>query len=126
MVRICFLLFIAFFGAFGCHEPKVDTAVLAEVPLVAPQADSAAYSFQLFVVTDSLGAAHGMGYDIYNGTKRMIHQTSIPGVQGNNGFATREDAEVIAKLVVKKLDANQGFPTISIEELDSLHINLQH
>ena len=126
MVRICFLLFIAFFGAFGCHEPKVDTPVLVEVLEVAPHADSGSYSYQLFVITDSLGAAHGMGYDIYNGAKRMIHQTSIPGVQGNNGFATHEDAEVIAKLVVKKLEANQGFPTISIEELDSLHIKLEH
>jgi len=33
----------------------------------------------------------------------MIHQTSIPGLPGNEGFKTREDVAKVAELVMSKI-----------------------
>lgn len=126
MFRLNYLLFLPLLGLVACGQPESDDAVEVTVPEVAVAPDSASFSFQLFDVIDSAGAMHGVGYDIYNGGKRMIHQTTIPGEPGINGFVSHDEAESVAKLVIEKMEANQGFPTISRAELDSLHITLQH
>ncbi|GAB4133684.1 MAG: hypothetical protein Fur0041_06160 [Bacteroidia bacterium] len=64
----------------------------------------------------------GWGYDLYIDGKKSIHQPFIPAVSGNRGFATKEEAELVAQLAVKKLQSGMGLPTISLEELDSLKI----
>lgn len=126
MFRTNFLLFLAFLGLCGCGESNLEAPVEVAVPVTVPAENPGTFSFQLFEVKDSATVMHGFGYDIYSGSKRMIHQTNIPGEPGNDGFANREEAERVAKLVVSKLEANQGFPTISRAELDSLGITLQH
>lgn len=115
-----------FFGLIllGCGEtssPPVDTLQVPPPPLPATQS----YSCQLFEIIDSTGTMHGVGYDIYNGDKRMIHQVNIPGEPGNDGFVNREEAAKVAQLVITKLQSASGFPTITREELDSLGITLQ-
>ena len=62
------------------------------------------------------------GYDILNGNKVVIHQPNIPAVVGNKGFASKKDAEKTAKLALIKISHNIMPPTISIHELDSMHI----
>jgi Domain of unknown function (DUF4907) len=62
------------------------------------------------------------GYDIYKDSTLIIHQPSIPGVQGNKGFSTRENAEKVSALMIFKLDHGIAPPSISLKELDSLKI----
>ncbi|MFM2017878.1 MAG: hypothetical protein RL007_1534 [Bacteroidota bacterium] len=107
----------------SCEEAE-KVPVTSTEPVVATS-QPMNYSVASFVVTDSVGKFLGYGYDIYNGTKKMIHQSTIPGEPGVNGFVSAEEAERVGKLVVHKLENNSGFPTINRSELDSLKITLQ-
>ena len=62
------------------------------------------------------------GYDIYINDKRYIHQLTIPGIPGNNGFRNKPDAEKTAKLVVDKMKRGEMPPTVTVTELQHLHI----
>jgi hypothetical protein len=67
-------------------------------------------------------ANHSFGYDIYSNGKILVHQVSIPGLPGNQGFTRRKDAEKVAALVVKKLEKNIMPPTVTRAEMDELKI----
>ena len=67
----------------------------------------------------------GWGYDLYVDDKRTIHQPIVPAVAGNDAFATEEDAKKIGELAVFKMRSTGSFPTITIQELDSLGIKHQ-
>lgn len=62
------------------------------------------------------------GYDIYKDSILMIHQPIVPGVQGNRGFSSKEDAQKVAELMIYKLDNGITPPSITSEELDSLNL----
>ena len=64
------------------------------------------------------------GYDILSDNRKLIHQPSIPGMAGNHGFATKLDAEKVAKLVMNKLSHHMMPPSIEKRELDSLKVKL--
>ena len=53
----------------------------------------------------------------------MIHQSSIPGLPGNEGFKTKDDAIKVAEMVVYKIRNGEMPPTVSIDEMESLHFN---
>ncbi|MEI7492496.1 MAG: DUF4907 domain-containing protein [Bacteroidota bacterium] len=61
-------------------------------------------------------------YDIYMDKKLFIHQSSIPGLPGNEGFKTKADAEKIAKLVIDKIKKGEMPPSITIEEMKKLKV----
>lgn len=84
-----------------------------------------AYSFKTFANIDSAGVNHGYGYDIYDNDKRLIHQLNIPGEPGIDGFVSEEEAQRVAALVVEKMKAGGGFPTVSHIELVDLGITLK-
>ncbi len=107
----------------SCEEAEKAPVTTSEPEVAVLQPES--FSVTTFVVSDSTGKNLGYGYDIYNGTKKMIHQSTIPGEPGVNGFVSAEEAERVGKLVVHKLENNSGFPTINRSELDSLKITLQ-
>jgi hypothetical protein len=67
-------------------------------------------------------ANNTFGYDIYVDGHLLIHQNTIPGVPGNKGFTTAKQAERIAKLVIKKINAGQLPPTVTREELKKLKV----
>lgn len=75
-------------------------------------------SFVTFANSDG----NGFGYDIHVDGRVYIHQPYIPAVSGNNGFASKEDAEKVARLMEYKIKNNILPPTIEIHELDSLGI----
>jgi len=60
------------------------------------------------------------GYDIYVYGTVLVHHPSRPGLPGNTGFSTEEDAGKVAKLIIKKISNNEMPPTITIEELREL------
>ena len=62
------------------------------------------------------------GYDIYVYGSVLVHQPSRPGLPGNAGFATEEDARKVAELVIKKIRNNELPPTVTIEELRELGV----
>lgn len=64
------------------------------------------------------------GYEITANKRVFIHQTSIPGMPGTGGFATKKDAEKTARLVLQKLHKGIMPPSISPDELKQLNINL--
>ena len=65
----------------------------------------------------------GWAYRIYEDTTAVIEQRSVPGIQGNNGFVSKEQALKTGALVVSKLDKGVFPPTVSRNELDSVGIS---
>lgn len=62
------------------------------------------------------------GYDILLYGRPLVHQPSIPGLPGNDGFTTKEKAQKVAELVLKKIRNNEMPPTVTIEELNSMGV----
>ena len=59
-------------------------------------------------------------YDIFKDGSMCIHQNSIPGVPGINGFTTKEKAEKVAQLVITKIQNGEMPPTVSQEEMKAV------
>ncbi len=66
--------------------------------------------------------ALGWGYTIAVDGKKTINQPSIPGLQGNNGFKTKEQALKTANFVIYKIQHNSFPPSVTPKELDSLGV----
>jgi hypothetical protein len=64
----------------------------------------------------------GWGYDIFEGSKLLIHQPNIPVVQGLRGFKTEEDALKVADAVVLKLEQGIMPPTLTLREMQDLGV----
>lgn len=60
-------------------------------------------------------------YDIYAEDKLMIHQPSIPGLPGNEGFKTKKSAENVAQLVIDKIKKGEMPPSVTVEEMKKLN-----
>jgi len=112
----CFIVSVVLAGCSSSVAPEEEpvSVNLTTVPGIC--------SYQVFENIDSAGTMHGFGYDVYVGEKRMIHQVNIPGETGHEGFVSREEAERVGQLVVRKMDGNAGFPTVSRAELDSMGV----
>lgn len=65
---------------------------------------------------------HTFGYTILDKGKKYIHQPTIPGRAGTNGFKTKKDAQKVATFVMTKMDKGIFPPSVSEEELKTLHI----
>ena len=76
-----------------------------------------------YVIIDALHDTYG--YDIYRDNHKLIHQPSIPGLPGNDGFKTKADAIKVAKLVCDKLKKGEMPPSISIEEMTQLNVRIK-
>ena len=63
-------------------------------------------------------------YEIYNNDSLFIRQEYIPELKGKQSFKTKEDAEKIGNLMLKKLSKN-AFPVISKKELIDNNINFE-
>ncbi len=62
------------------------------------------------------------GYDILLYGRPLVHQPSIPGLPGNDGFTTKERAQTVAEFVVKKIRNNEIPPTVTIEDLNTMGV----
>ena len=63
------------------------------------------------------------GYEILVGQKVVIRQQTIPGMPGLMGFKQKQDAEKVARLVIKKMEQGLIPPTIEKKDLEDLKIN---
>lgn len=110
---ICILTFAGAAGLYSCNKGKeksADSEGLRNFKVTAIPLDSAA----------------GWGYRIYQDTIPVIEQKFIPGVQGNAGFKTEQEALKTGALVISKLEKGIWPPSVSEKELDSLGITFQH
>ena len=62
------------------------------------------------------------GYDILLHGTPLVHQPNIPALPGNEGFSTREEAQIVAEFVVKKIRRNEMPPTVTIEDLNKMGV----
>lgn len=62
------------------------------------------------------------GYQLFQNEKMMINQTSIPSIQGINGFDSEEKADRTAKYILSKLEKGIFPPTVNKEELENLDV----
>lgn len=73
------------------------------------------YSYKIFNAKEQT-----YGYDIYQGKTRYIHQATIPSVNGDAGFSSKEKAARAARLIIEKLKAGIFPPSVSAEELKKI------
>ncbi len=99
-------------------QPQPKGTHQKNVPKVANQATG---KNQLRYVIINNGKT-SFGYDILDQKRMIIHQPSVPGLPGNKGFITKEDAAKVARLVIKKINKNIMPPTITQEDFKSLKI----
>jgi len=62
------------------------------------------------------------GYKIILEGSAMIVQPNKPGLPGNEGFKTKEQAQKVAEFVISKIRKGQMPPTVTIEELRELGV----
>jgi hypothetical protein len=62
------------------------------------------------------------GYDIYINGVLTVHQPSRPALQGEKGFATKANAEKVARIVIGKIKKGEMPPSLSVEELKKLNL----
>jgi len=62
------------------------------------------------------------GYSIFINGQMYIEQKTIPAIEGNNGFATEQEAESVAQLAMRKIREGEMPPTVSVDELKALGV----
>ena len=87
-------------------------------PVIEPENNDVGYS--IIQSPDSSWA-----YDIIVDGEVIIHQPIIPGISGKRGFASKEDAAIVARLVVDKIKNGIMPPGISLEEIEKSGISLE-
>lgn len=123
-----FLLLISLFSCSDsvkssqtpAHSTVVDKGKQRKTRTTAeptPQKPASKYSVATFLQPE------GWGYYISENGKQIINQQTIPGVPGNQGFQSSEDALKVAELVRSKMEKGTFPPTISEEELQKLGIS---
>lgn len=123
MVKPLLSMFILGFMCACSSEKKTDVVTetkITETESIVSQTPST-YKFVTYLC-DSTNYLLGFGYNIVLDDHVFIHQPSIPSIQGNKGFATKEQAERVAQLVIYKLTHNMMPPSVTSKELDSLGI----
>jgi hypothetical protein len=61
-------------------------------------------------------ANNTFGYDILLYGRPLVHQPTIPGLPGNEGFTTQERAQTVADFMVKKIRENKMPSTVTMED----------
>ena len=102
--------------------------IFAGLPGIATSADEAVkqkdnpYVNAEITIQIIPSANNTFGYDILLYGRPFVHQPSIPGLPGNDGFTTKERAQKVAELVLKKIRNNEMPPTVTIDELNSMEV----
>jgi len=127
MIKVLFFMACLLPIFYACSsEQKAETPSMTNIPeKVIPTepktTETPNYTYAIFL-TDSLHQNLGFGYNVIIDGKTFIHQPNIPSIAGNNGFKTKEQAEILAKYIIYKLSNNMMPPSVTPKELDSLGI----
>ena len=62
------------------------------------------------------------GYDILIDGKITIHQISIPGMSGRNGFRTKSDAAKVVEFIITKMKKGIMPPSITVDEMKKMNL----
>lgn len=76
-----------------------------------------------FLKAETVEQNGGWGYRIVQDTTAVVDQPDIPGVEGRKPFKTKQEAQSVVDLVIKKINEGTFPPTVTIHELDSLKID---
>ena len=112
-IFISTILLCFFVSVKAQQQPEND-------PAKFPAAATYANTKLTYKIIDAPG--HTYCYDVYGDGRLMIHQTSAPGLPGNQGFKTKAAAEKVAQLVISKIKKGEMPPTISVEEMKKLKV----
>ncbi|MDG1332041.1 MAG: DUF4907 domain-containing protein [Crocinitomicaceae bacterium] len=96
--------------------PEVVKEIIDSPETVVPTPDSE-WSYKVISISEN-----NWGYQIFQKGSMVINQTSIPSVQGVNGFDTEEKAERTAKHILNKVENGTFPPTVDKEELENLGV----
>ena len=133
-MKSLFILLACLFLLFSCaSEVKMEQSEVADSTSFkyhetahkpTPPADSAGNPFQgkEFKAEAFKNGDLGWGYVISIDGKKTINQPHIPGMSGEKGFKTEEQALKTADLVIYKIKHNIFPPSVSAKELDSLGV----
>lgn len=112
-IKKYYLLLALLAGWFGAvAQRKADSK--QEFPRAEK---NTAFSYKLISAANNT-----WGYDVLSNNKLTIHQPTIPGQSGNQGFKTKEAAQKVAKLVVQKMKKSEMPPTVTPEEIKKLNV----
>lgn len=109
LIKIIFI--IIFFSAFKTYSQTESNF---------PKENTNKNSKISYIIIPSVNKT--WGYDIYLEKRLFIHQATIPGYTGNNGFKSKADAKKVAKQIVIKIQNGEMPPSITIEELKKLKV----
>jgi hypothetical protein len=112
-----FIILLFFYCVSVCLKAQTN---ISEAPktLQFPTYDIYSKNVLSYKIINS--ANHTFSYDIYDNGRLMIHQPSVPGFPGNEGFKTKASAEKTAQLVITKISKGEMPPTVSLEEMKKL------
>ena len=103
---------------------QTGTSLSKDTPPVAPEEKQQENPYAKAEITTKIipSANNTFGYDILLYGKPLVHQPSIPGLPGNEGFTTEERAQTVADFVVKKIRNNEMPPTVNVEDLSTMGV----
>jgi len=112
-IIICTIAILFALSVHAQQQPENDAAKF-------PDAGASANTKLTSMIIEAPGKT--WCYDIYADGRLMIHQTSAPGLPGNQDFKTKAAAEKVAQLVINKIKKGEMPPTVSIEEMKELGV----
>ena len=80
-------------------------------------ATNSEWSYEVTLISEN-----NWGYQIFQKGTMVINQTSIPSIQGVEGFDTEEKAELTAKYILNKVENGVFPPTVNKEDLENLGV----
>jgi hypothetical protein len=119
-LRKTIFAFLLFTALKTTAQPQPKGTHQKNVPKVANQVSGK--NQPKYVIINN--GKNSFGYDILDQNRIIIHQPSVPGLPGNKGFSTKEDAGKVARLVIKKINKNIMPPTITQQDFKSLKIKI--
>jgi hypothetical protein len=119
-LAVLFVLFIM--GGFPPTSISADEAVGRKETKKEVQQQKNPYTNAKISIKIIPSVRKTFGYDILLYGRPLVHQPNIPGLPGNDGFKTREQAKKVAVFVIRKIRKNEMPPTVSIDDLKNMGI----
>ena len=98
-------------------KSKEPDSIVSKVDQIQENVPTSDWSYEVVLISEN-----NWGYQLFQKGTMIINQTSIPSVQGVDGFDSQEKADRTAKHIINKLENGIFPPTVNKEELDSLDV----